>query len=69
MTDDPIQLLPEPLDDAELDAIESAAMALIDAINAQDFDGAYIISATCANPAMLAMFVAELTRTDQDVAA
>lgn len=49
-----------PVTDVELDEIELAAEALIHAVAAQDYDSAFIIASTCEEPAMLAMFVAEI---------
>lgn len=48
--------------DAELDSIEVSAGVLLAAISAGDFDTAFIVASTCAHPAMLAMFVAEMCR-------
>lgn len=48
------------LTDFEMDTIENAAYAMIEAIRVSDFDTAHIIASTSLNPAMLAMFVAQV---------
>lgn len=60
MNSDPIVMLQEPMDDDQLDSLERAAAALINAIEEQDYDSALIIAETSENPAMLAMFVTEM---------
>lgn len=58
--EDLLMVLGDPLEDGDLDDLENAATAVIDAIIASDFDTAFITASTCANPAMLAMFIAEM---------
>jgi rhodanese-related sulfurtransferase len=60
MTDEPIDMLHPPMNDEQLDSIERAAAALIDAIEESDYDSALIIASTSENPPMLAMFVTEM---------
>lgn len=65
MSEEPVigpLMVGDALTDAELDEIETAAVTVIDAVAAQDFDTAYIVASTCGNPAMLAMYIAEMTR-------
>lgn len=49
-----------PVTDEELDQVENQAVAMVEAIIAQDWDSAYIIAKTCHDPAMLAMFAIEV---------
>lgn len=49
-----------PVDDAELDTVEDQAVAMVEAILAHDMDTAYIISQTCHDPSLLAMFAIEI---------
>lgn len=47
-----------PLTDGELDRLEQQAREYWAAIQAVDYDSAYIVASTCENPALLCMFVA-----------
>lgn len=49
-----------PVTDEELDVVERAAEAVIEAVGVKDYDTAYIVAKTAHDPAMVAMFVAEI---------
>jgi hypothetical protein len=54
------------LTDFEMDTIENCAQVVIEAVRAGDFDSAYIAATTSLNPAMLAMFIAQVAADATD---
>lgn len=54
------------LTDFEMDTIENCAQVVIEAVRAGDFDTAYIAATTSLNPAMLAMFIAQVAADADD---
>lgn len=53
-----------PLTDGELDRLEQTARDFWAAIQASDYDTAYIAASTCENAALLCMYVAGVANED-----